>query len=36
MLPVESQIFFRERQGYRDAGEVIKLVKGARWIIKQC
>ena len=25
---------FRERQGYRDAGSVIKLVKGARWVIR--
>jgi hypothetical protein len=25
---------FRERQGYRSAGEVIKLVKGARWLIR--
>ena len=26
---------FRERQGYRSAGKVIDLVKGARWLIKQ-
>ena len=25
---------FRERQGYRDAGSVIKLAKGARWLIR--
>ena len=25
---------FRQRQGYRDAGSVIKLAKGARWLIR--
>ena len=25
---------FRQRQGYRDAGTVIKLAKGARWLIR--
>ena len=25
---------FRKREGYRDAGSVIKLAKGARWLIK--
>jgi len=25
---------FRERQGYRDPGRVIQLVKGARWLIR--
>ena len=25
---------FRQRQGYRDAGSVIRLAKGARWVIR--